>query len=483
MNENFKILFVSSEVAPYVSTGGLAYVAGTLPKALFNLGCDIKIVLPKYKSIDDKKFGLSYVCELDKGGLLKVSNLPNTNINVYFIQNDKYYNRDGLYGTHDGDYPDNNERFIYFCRIMFEVLKKINFKPDCIHLNDWQCGLIPVYLRLISEKDDFYKNISTVFTIHNLAYQGIFSKETMELAQLPWDLFTFDKLEFWGMFNFMKAGLVFSDLITTVSETYSKEIQNSHEFGMGLEGVLKERSKDIYGIINGIDYDEWNPALDKNLPINYNIASISKKLEVKKYLLNELNMPFNVNTPVIGMVSRLDEQKGIDIFVSAIDDLMRLNVQFIILGNGERKYHELLKMLSEKYPDRISVNLRFDDKLAHKIYAGSDFTLMPSKFEPCGLAQLISFKYGTVPIVRATGGLIDTVKNFNANEGTGSGFTFTDYSAKALVDSIRRALEVYKNKKVFAKLIINNMKLDFSWKSSAEKYIEVYKRAVSKESN
>ncbi|MFH1825491.1 MAG: glycogen synthase GlgA [Candidatus Firestonebacteria bacterium] len=480
MNKNLKILFVSSEVVPYAKTGGLAYVAESLPKTISQLGHDIRIVLPKYKSVDDKKFSLSYVCELNKSGSLKVANLPETNIKVYFIQNDKYYNRDRLYGTEKGDYPDNAERFIYFCKSTLEFLKKIDWKPDCIHLNDWPCGLVPVYLELLAEKDNFYKNMATVWTIHNLAYQGIFSKEIMKIAELPLSLFTLDKLEFWGMINFMKAGLIFSDLISTVSEAYSKEIQNGDEFGMGLEGVLKERSKDLYGIINGIDYNQWNPETDKNLPLTYNIASISKKLEIKKHLLNKFNIPFNINTATIGLVTRLDNQKGIDIFIESIDDLMKLNVRFIILGSGERKYHESLKMLSKKYPEKICISLKFDEKLAHIIYSGSDFILMPSKFEPCGLAQLISFRYGTVPIVRAVGGLADTVKNFDINRKTGSGFTFSDYSSKALIGAVKNALEVYNDKKIWSKLIVKNMKLDFSWKKSAEKYIELYGKAIRK---
>lgn len=480
MNKNLKILFAVSEAVPFAKTGGLADVAGALPKALFNLGCEVKAVMPKYKIIDDKKYNLKKVADLPGGGVLKYTVLQNSAIGFYFIENDAYFNRNELYSTKGGDYPDNAERFIYFNKSVLEMLKIIEFKPDCIHCNDWQTGLIPVYLKLLREKDGFYKNIGLLLTIHNMAYQGIFPKETMDLSGLPWDLFTMDKLEYWDHLNFMKAGLVYADVINTVSETYSKEIQSSSEFGMGLEGVLENRGNDVYGIINGVDYDEWSPVSDKEIPINYDLISIGKKIELKKTLLIKSDMPFDTDVAAIGMISRLADQKGFDILAGIIEELVNLKLQLVILGTGDAAYHNLLEKLEEKYPHKVSINLKFDNKLAHLIYAGSDLFLMPSRYEPCGLGQLISFKYGTVPIVRATGGLADTVKNYNPKTGTGNGFVFSEYSSKLLLATVKNAIEIFKNKRIWAKLIINGMNMDFSWNTSAKKYVDLYQKAIIK---
>lgn len=478
MSENLKILYVVSEAVPFAKTGGLADVAGSLPRAVYNLGCEIKVVMPKYKTVDSKKFNLKKIADLQGAGALYYTMLNNSGVEFYFIENKRYFDRAELYNTQDGDYADNAERFVYFNKSVLEIIKVIGFKPDCIHCNDWQTGLVPVYLRLLKEKDGYYKNTGALFTVHNLAYQGIFAKENMVLAGLPWELFTMDKLEFWDQMNFMKAGLVFSDIINTVSETYSKEIQSSAEFGIGLEGVLKGRQQDVYGILNGVDYDEWNPVTDKNIPINYDLISIGKKIELKKILLDSCDMPFDSDIPVISMVSRLADQKGFDILTGVIDELMNNELQLIILGTGDIKYHNLFRDLQYKFPHKISINLKFDNKLAHLIYAGSDLFLMPSWYEPCGLGQLISFKYGTVPVVRATGGLADTVKNIGAKKSQGNGFVFTEYSSKALLETVKKAVETFRNKKMWAKLIINGMNHDFSWNVSAKKYIELYKKAI-----
>ena len=480
-----KILVAASEVVPFAKTGGLADVAGSLPKAFNSLGHDTRIILPKYKTVDEKKFNLKELTTVTvkikdrtETATIYRTYLPETKVTVYLVGQDKYYNRDNLYREKDRDYEDNAERFVFFSRAILELIKKINWKPDVIHCNDWQTGLVPAYLKTVYGNDSFYKDISTVFTIHNLAYQGIFPKNVVELAGFDWDVFTSEGIEFRDSVNFMKAGLVYSDILNTVSERYSLEIQTADEFGRGLEGVLRHRRDDLYGIINGVDYDEWNPESDELIVSNYSLATIKKKSKNKEALLKENGLPFLKNIPLIGLISRLDDQKGLDIIAEVIEDIMELDLQFVLLGTGDKKYHEMFTRIKEKHPEKVGANLKFDNRLAHMIYAGSDFFLMPSRFEPCGLGQLISFKYGTIPIVRATGGLYDTVEDFDINTCKGTGFVFTSYSGKELLHTVKRALDSYNNKKAHAKLVINAMTQDFSWESSARKYITLFKKAI-----
>lgn len=484
-----KILVAASEVVPFAKTGGLADVVGSLPKFFLALGHDTRVILPKYKIIDEKKLNLKKVTEVsvqikntEKIGSIYKAFLQDTKVIVYFIDNDEYYNRDSLYidKNTNHDYEDNAERFIFFSRAILEFIKKIDWQPDCIHCNDWQTGLIPVYLKTIYKDDPFYKPIATAFTIHNLAYQGIFPKDCLDVAGISFDLFTPDKLEFWGNVNFMKAGLVYSDVLNTVSERYSLEIQTADEFGRGLEGVLRYKRDSLYGIINGVDYDEWNPEKDEFIASKYDLSNIRKKMKNKSALVEENGLPFVKNVPLIGLISRLDDQKGFDILTEVIDEIMNLELQFVLLGTGDKKYHENFIKIKEKYQQKVGINLKFDNRVAHLIYAGSDYFLMPSKFEPCGLGQLISFRYGTIPIVRATGGLYDTVEDFDVLTSKGTGIVFTEYSGRALLGSIRRALDIYNNKKAYAKLIINAMIQDFSWENSARKYITLFQKAIEK---
>ncbi|MCX8094548.1 MAG: glycogen synthase GlgA [Candidatus Goldbacteria bacterium] len=486
--EKLKILIVASEVVPFAKTGGLADVTGALPKAFKKLGHDVRVVLPKYKCISDEKFNI-----IDTGkrvvvdialvkhiGVIKQSFFPGTEIPVYFIDNDEFFNRDELYRTPYGEYWDNAERFIFFSRAVIEMLKEIDFIPDVVHCNDWHTGLIPVYLKTIYK--NIGDNIATIYSIHNIAYQGYTDKEKLSHAGLPWELWTMDKLEFYGGINFMKGGIVFSDIINTVSENYKKETETP-EFGYNLDGVLRCRNSDYFGVINGVDYEIWDPAIDKYIDVNFDIKTIHLKNEMKKILLQEIGLKYFENVPLFCMVSRLDAQKGIDFIVSIMDEMLKMNLQFVILGTGDKWYHDILYDFKNKYPEKFSIHFKFDNILAHKIYAGADIFLMPSYFEPCGLGQLIALKYGTVPIVRAIGGLKDTIKQFNFRTKQGNGFLFYGNNPMDLLQVIRIAVDTYKNKSVWMKLIENGMKENFSWEHSAQEYVKLYYKAMEKHNN
>ncbi len=461
-----KIVISASEVVPFAKTGGLADVAGALPLALEREGAEVIITLPRYKAIKDSSFQIQRLKEDISYSVI------GKNIKVYFIENDKYFNRDGLYGDKNGDYPDNLERFSYYCKRTLTLLKEINFKPEIIHLHDWQASLIPVYLKNIYLLDAFYKRIKTVLTIHNIGYQGLFPKEEFPKLGLDWSLFQIEGLEFYDKINILKGGMEFSDIINTVSETYSKEIQTK-EFGFGLEGVLNKRRDSVFGILNGLDYSIWNPESDKFIAKNYSLKTIKDKYKNKENLQRVCKLPVRQDVPLFGIVSRLAEQKGFDILAEAVDTICRMKIQLVILGTGDLKYHLIMEDMVKKYPEVISLSLKFDDALAHKIYAGSDIFLMPSKYEPCGLGQLISLRYGTIPLVFKTGGLADTVNGDN-------GFIFDRYSKDDLIKTVEKAVAAFKNKKKLDSLINKAMKCNFSWDASAKKYIRLYELAKSR---
>jgi starch synthase len=400
---------------------------------------------------------------------------------VYFVENDRYYQRDALYGKGGADFADNSERFIFFSRAVLEAVVALRLPCDVIHCHDWQTGLIPVYLKTIYRSAPAFAKVGTLFTIHNLAYQGVFWHWDMKLTGLDWSLFNWNQLEFWGKVNFMKGGLVFSDLISTVSETYSKEIQTP-EYGCGLEGVLRERSKDLFGVINGIDYEVWNPAVDPLIPTRYDAKKLNGKAACKKFLQRKCGLPVR-KAPLVGMISRLADQKGFDLAAEVMAELLTSDVQFVVLGTGEPKYHDLLNRLARNYPDRMSVTLGFDNQMAHEIEAGADMFLMPSRFEPCGLNQLYSLKYGTAPVVRSTGGLADTVVDCTPetlDKGAATGFSFEKYSAADLLATLKRALACYADRKTWLKLIKNGMGQNWSWDESARKYVKLYGLARNK---
>ncbi|MFZ1080531.1 MAG: glycogen synthase GlgA [Candidatus Kryptoniota bacterium] len=494
MTQPLNVLFLSSEVFPFAKTGGLADVASALPQALKEIGNDIRLAIPRYGFVSERKFRIHEIIRLKdidipigkKTAKMNVKSSflvgERTKVQIYFIDSSEYYGRPGIYQDPRSkkDYPDNDERFIFYSRGIFEILKLLGWVPNIIHCNDWQSGLVPAYLKKIYNRDPFFKKIKTVFTIHNVAYQGNFPKETFQKTGLPADVFTPESAEFYGKFSFMKAGIVYSDYITTVSETYAGEISESSEYGCGMEGVLKKRKKVFNGIVNGIDYSIWNPDVDAFLPFKYSIKSLDAKVENKKYLLKRFNMQYDPKVPLIGMITRLVEQKGIDLVIGAFAELMKMNVQFILLGTGEKGYHTKLESLAKKYPGKFALELRYDDELSHLIEGASDIFLMPSKFEPCGLNQLYSLKYGTIPVVRKTGGLADTVKEVNPQKGTGTGFFFEAFKPQEMLKAISRAVTLFCDEKNWKKIMHNAMMEDFSWTNSATQYSELYSKILEK---
>ncbi|MDI6861722.1 MAG: glycogen synthase GlgA [Caldisericia bacterium] len=473
-----KIVFVVSEAVPYVKTGGLGDVAGSLPKYLKKSGIHISLILPFYKLIKDKKLSIEYIKEIeieinDKKFNFKIyKDKENFLFDTFLIENDHFFLRDGIYNENNIDYKDNHLRFGLFSLASLKLIKDI-IKPDIIHTHDWQTSFLQIYNKI------FQYNFKTILTIHNLAYQGIFEKDSLFDLGLPQYLFSIDFLEFYGKVNTLKGGIIFSDLITTVSPTYSKEIQKK-EFGFGLDGVLKTRRDFLFGILNGIDYDYWNPKTDKFLYANYNFETIENKKINKLNLYKDLNLSFDINNPLYSMITRITDQKGIDLLINIFDELMRLNLNLIVLGVGDKNLENSLKELNLKYKDKFIFINKFDEPLSHILYAASDFFIMPSKFEPCGLSQMISLRYGTIPIVRSTGGLRDTVIEYNKNIGCGNGFVFYDYEPYEFFDAIKRSLKLFEIKEKFLKVIKIGMNSDFSWESSTEEYIKLYEYLMKK---
>ncbi len=479
-----KILFASPEAVPYAKTGGLADVSGALPRALARMGHEVRLLLPKYRAIDEKRFPA-----VRTGMVLKVPISqkvipcevyaldPSPRLRVLLLRQDSYYDRDQLYGTPSGDFEDNAERFIFFSRAVVEAALELN--PDIIHCNDWQTGLIPVYLKTLYRWSPALARAASVFTIHNIGYQGLFWHYDMHLTNLGWDLFSPRALEYYGKLNLLKGGIVFSDAVTTVSRKYMEEVQTP-EYGAGLDGVLRDRKADLYGILNGVDYEEWSPAQDRFIKEKYDSSDLSGKKACKADLQQEFYLKVDPHIPLIGMISRLTDQKGFDILAPIIEPLLDLGVQFILLGTGEEEYHLLFQKIGQKYPHRAGIRIAFDNTLAHKIEAGADMFLMPSLYEPCGLNQIYSLKYGTVPIVRATGGLDDTIQDFNPHTGEGTGFKFKEYSPSCLLEAVKRALQVYPNRTAWEKLMVRGMAEDFSWAHSAGEYISVYEKTLAK---
>ena len=472
-----KVWFASSEVAPFAKTGGLADVAGSLPKALKQIDVDIRVVMPKYSLIDKKftaKAEFLGSCEINlswRRQYCGVYKLEHDGVIYYFIDNEYYFFREWFYGLHD-----DGERFSFFCKAMLEVLPLIDFKPDIIHTNDWQTGMVSLLLDADYRKrpGGFYKNIHTLYTIHNLKYQGIFPKNILtDCLDINWSYFNVYGVEFFDQVNFMKAGISYSSAISTVSKTYAEEIKFDF-FGENLQHDIRRRSNDLYGIINGIDIEINNPETDTQIYVNYKKDNLEGKYENKKRLQQELGLEVNEDIPVISLVSRLVDQKGLDLIEAMLQELMELGIEFIVLGTGEYHYEELFKDAQYKYPERFSVNIKYDATLAQRIYAGSDMFLMPSLFEPCGLSQLFSMRYGTVPIVRETGGLKDTVEPYNVFTKEGTGFTFSNYNAHEMKDAVVRAIEIYNNKEEWEELVKRCMSQDFSWMNSAREYKNLY---------
>lgn len=478
-----KIAFVASEMEPFAKTGGLADVVGSLTGEIQALGHEVAVFMPRYKNIDIQKRGLKMIYDdievpvggdKVRGGVL-AAGLKN-GVTVYFIDHPEFFSRDALYGTSTGDYHDNDRRFSFFQRAVLEAMKRVAFKPDVIHCHDWQTGLIPVYLKTLYAQDLFFAKTKSVFTIHNLAYQGNFPPDSVPITGLGWEHFKMERLEFYGKVSFLKGGILDADTLTTVSERYAQEIQ-SQEFGCGLEGVLARVKGHLYGVINGIDPKDWNPETDTEIEEKFSFKKIEKKAVNKAALQKENGLAVDPKAPVIGIVTRLVEQKGLDILIPAMEALKNSGVQFLILGTGEEKYHHALRDLAKRNKGRICAHITFDAKTAKRIYAGSDMFLMPSYYEPCGLGQMIALRFGTIPVVRLTGGLADTVTEFDFKTGKGNGFTFKDYKAEALKETIERAAAAYKNEKKWLELVENAMNCDFSWTASAKRYEQLYQAA------
>ena len=482
-----KVAFISSEVVPFSKTGGLADVSGALPKFLAELGHEVLVFTPLYRGILEKfkPKKLKKTLRVPVGsrvldGALYECALPESKARVCFLANDSFFDREGLYGDGKGDFTDNCSRFVFFSRGVLEAIKVLGFKPDVIHANDWQAGLVPVYCKVGYDGVEAITSASTVFTIHNMAYQGLFWHWDTPLTNIGWEHFNYRELEFFGKINFLKGGIVYSDTVSTVSPTYAKEIQVDEEMGAGLQGVLSGRASDLFGILNGIDYDVWNPETDKLIPENYTAGNLSGKAKCKKALQKEAGLKASPKVPLIGVITRLADQKGLDLIAEVIDELMEEDVQFVLLGTGQEKYHKLFKEVRKRYPRKAGIFLTFDNRLAHLIEAGSDMFLMPSRYEPCGLNQMYSLKYGTVPVVRATGGLADTITDATPEAieaGTANGFSFEPYESDDLLDVIRRALAAYSNREVWAGIVATGMRQDWSWARSAGEYVKLYERA------
>jgi starch synthase len=474
------IAFVASEGVPYSKTGGLADVVGALPRALAALGHQVSVYLPRYRQtrlaepatvvrsitipFDDEYRFASVVTGGSQAG-----------VRFYFVEYPQFFDREGLYGTPAGDYPDNAERFALFSRAVLEASKILGV-PHVFHCHDWQSALVPVLLRTIYADDPAFRDVATMFTIHNMGYQGLFPPEVLPLLMLPWDLFTMMKMEFFGQVNFLKGALTYADYVTTVSKKYSQEIQTA-EYGFGLEGVLRGRAATLAGILNGVDYDEWSPQTDKFIAAKYSPQDLSGKAKCKLDLLASFGLPASAaKLPVIGIVSRFAAQKGFDLISQVADRLAREEMVLIALGAGDKPYEEMFTRLSKQFPHGIAVKVAYDNAIAHKIEAGADMFLMPSRYEPCGLNQIYSLKYGTVPIVRATGGLDDTIEHWDARSGKGTGFKFSEYNGESLLLTVKQALQAYRDQTSWQVLMRNGMNKDFSWNASAREYGKIYER-------
>lgn len=477
-----KVLFCASEIVPFAKTGGLADVGGALPAALAERGCDVRLAMPRYRSVDLTGFRHAGTVEVVAGrertaGTVYEGRTPQGGLPIWLFDQPTWFDREGLYGESVRDYPDNLARFTFFCRAVLSWVGRQVWQPDLIHCNDWQTALIPVMLTVGDQADR-----ATLLTIHNLAYQGLFPAEQFVITGLPGSLYTPAALEFWGQVNLLKGGLVFADVLNTVSETYAQEIQ-TEEFGAGLDGVLRARRDDLFGILNGVDYRVWDPATDALLPARYTVDDLSGKAVCKTHLQHSFGLSPDPAVPLVGMVTRLADQKGLDLVAAIITDVLALGTQFVLLGTGDPAYHTLFADLAARYPQHVGVRLGFDNALAHRIEAGADLFLMPSRYEPSGLNQLYSLRYGTVPVVRRTGGLADSIVDLTPQtlaQGTANGFVFDDYAPRALLGTVRRALTAFRDRSTWLRVVQTGMRADFSWGRSAARYLQLYERAVAK---
>lgn len=488
MPEQLKVLFLSPEAVPFAKTGGLADVAGSLPGALKPLGTDVRLVLPFYAAVKTSAATMRILLDSlevplgDKTLTVRVWEATGGgDVPVYLVERDDCYGRPHLYGDASGDYPDNLERFTLYSHAALRIARELSFAPDLIHCNDWQAGLVPALLKGPYSGSPSVANARTVFTIHNLGYQGIFPEEKLALTGLHRSTcFHPDGLEFWGKISLLKAGIVYADGITTVSSAYAREIQ-TETYGMGMEGILHHRRASLTGILNGVDYRVWNPANDSHLAAHYSPKKMAGKRRCKEALIEEMHLDPSLKAqPLMAMVSRLDKQKGLDLLLAVLDDFSALNAGLIILGSGDASIQEALQKTARNNPGRVALTLGFDDPLAHRIMAGADILLIPSRYEPCGLTQMYALKYGTVPLVRATGGLDDTITPFNPRKGDGNGIKFSAYKPGAFLSALQEAVSLFHNKQAWKKLMGNGMQEEFSWDRSARSYLDLYRATLEK---
>jgi starch synthase len=478
-----KVLFLASEVVPFAKTGGLADVAGALPVALHRAGVDVRLVMPLYRSVREGGFPMKQTVKdlpVPLGeGLLKANvfkTLLGNKVPVYLIERDHFFDRSGLYGDAQGDYPDNLERFAFSAHAALLLTDVIGFQPDVIHCHDWQTGIVPALLKGYYRSSPLMSAWPVVFTIHNLGYQGLFPKEKLSLTGLSEkEFFTLEGLEYWGKMSLLKSGIVYSKAITTVSPTYAREIQTP-DFGMGMEGILQKRRGALHGILNGVDDATWNPAKDPHIPHAYSPRKMEGKPRCKRNLITTMKLEETQgDRPLLGMISRIDAQKGFDLVTKIMGEIMKLGVHCVILGSGDEGIQRAIKRQASRHPGRIALKIGFDEPLAHRIMAGADILLIPSRYEPCGLTQMYALKYGTVPVVRKTGGLEDTISTFDPKTGTGNGFKFGPHAAGAFLRAVRKAVTHYQDGPTWRKIMANGMAADFSWDRSAEKYRSLYR--------
>lgn len=475
-----KILFVAPEGVPFSKTGGLGDVMGGLPKELAALGHEVAVLLPRYRGTKTYATTVHASLTVPLGSGLRfpsvVGGFLQDGVRYFFLDDPEYFDRETLYGGPAGDYPDNPERFAEFSRAALEFAK-IVWRPDVIHCHDWQTALVPVFLRTVYADDPVLASVPCVLTIHNMGYQGLFERSVLGRVGLPERLFSMDALEFYGRVNFLKGGIVYTDWLTTVSRRYGEEIQTP-EFGCGLEGVIRSRSERLVGILNGVDYSAWSPENDGLIARNYSSTDLAGKRVCKRDLLREFHLPEGRSDQMlVGVISRFVDQKGFDLVLEAAERILEQDLRIVALGTGMPEYEAFFRTLAAKHPQMVSVRIAYDNTLAHKIEAGADLFLMPSRYEPCGLNQIYSLRYGTLPLVRATGGLDDTVEPFDVETGAGTGFKFEDYSARALLGALNQALGAYRDTATWRRLQRNAMSRDFSWKASALRYISLYDKA------
>ena len=479
-----KVAFLASEVIPYAKTGGLADVAGALPKFLARQGAEVRVFMPLYREVRKKNLPLEPVldkAELSMGGrtlAYSVSAHRAEGVTAFFIDRPEFYDRECLYGTPAGDYPDNAERFAFFSLASLETMKALGFRPDIVHAHDWQAAAVFAYLRFVFAGDPFFARTRSVFTIHNMAYQGLFEKDVLPAIGLPDALFNMNDLEFYGQVNILKAGILYSSAVTTVSPRYSREIQTP-EFGCGLDGLLRSRAGVLHGILNGVDYRDWDPATDRLIPRNFRPDDLAGKKACREELGRIFGLTLPPGRPLAGMVTRLAAQKGLDIVCEALESLFDLDLSLVILGTGDQKIQDFLLAAQKKHAFRFGLKIAFDERIAHTIYAGSDMFLIPSRYEPCGLTQMYAMKYGTVPVVRATGGLDDSVEEFDAAAGTGNGFKFAEAAPAPLLEATALCLKAFGRPRDWRALVRNAMAADFSWERSAATYLALYEMVAS----